>query len=205
MKVNHTIRTMIISDFYLNAGLSLFGPIFAIFVTQQIPGATLKVVGFGAAITQVIKCALEIPIAKYLDKNHGEYDDFYSLVLGNILFITTPFLYILATKVGHVYAIQAVAGAALALIVPPWNAIFSRHLDKSQESVEWAYESIAIGIATGGAAAIGGLLAEKFGFHFVFLAGGLIAIIGAIEQLKIFGDLKAKVKQGMVMPQPEVM
>jgi MFS family permease len=205
MKINHTIRTMIISDFYLNAGLSLFGPIFAIFVTQQIPGATIKVIGFGAAITQVVKCCLEIPIAKYLDKNHGEYDDFYSLIFGNILLISTPFLYLLASRVSHVYMIQAIAGAALALIVPPWNAIFSRHLDKRQESIEWAFESISIGIATGGAAAIGGIVAEKFGFNFVFLIGGFIAIIGAIEQLKIFGDLKVKVRQGMVKPQPEVL
>jgi MFS family permease len=203
MRINHAIRTLIISDFYLNAGLSLFGPIFAIFVTQQIPGANIAVIGFGAAITQIVKISLEIPIAKYLDKNHGEYDDFYSLVLGNILIISTPFLYILATKVAHIYMIQAIAGAALAFIVPPWNAIFSRHLDKSQESVEWAFESIAIGIATGGAAAIGGIIAQKFGFKFVFLIGGLVAIIGAVEQLNLFVDLRSKVKQGVVKPQPD--
>ena len=203
MKINHVIRTMIISDFYLNAGLSLFGPIFAVFVTQQIPGATLQVVGFGAAITQMVKVALEIPIARYLDKNHGEYDDFYSLILGNILLISTPFLFILASRIGHLYAIQAVGGAALAFIVPPWNAIFSRHLDKRQESSEWAYESIAIGIATAGAAAVGGIVAQKFGFRTVFLIGGLIAIVGAVEQMKIYRDLKARVKQGTVKPQPD--
>ncbi len=202
MKINHVIRTMIISDFYLNAGLSLYGPIFAIFITQQIHGGDLRVVGFGAAITQIVKCTFEIPIARYLDKNHGEYDDFVSLVMGNFLFVTIPFLYLFASKVGHIYAIQALAGLSTALIVPPWNAIFSRHLDKTQESTEWSFESVGIGIAVGGAAAIGGIIAEKFGFKTVFLIGGLFVILGAIEQLKIFTDLKAKVPQGMVKPQP---
>ena len=193
---------MIISDFYLNAGLSLFGPIFAIFITQQIDGATIQVVGFGAAITQIVKCTLEIPIARYLDKNHGEYDDFISMIIGNVLLISAPFLYILAFKVSHVYMIQIIVGAGTAFLVPPWNAIFSRHLDKAQESIEWAFESVAIGIATAGAAAIGGIIAEKFGFKMTFLIGGLIAIIGAVEQLRIFGDLKARVPRGMVKPRP---
>jgi MFS family permease len=203
MKIKHAIRTMIISDFYLNAGLSLFGPIFALFVSKQIPGATIAVIGFGAAITQIVKCVLEIPIAKYLDKNHGEFDDFYSLVAGNVFLVMTPFLYIFASKVGHIYAIQAVAGLSLALIVPPWNAIFSRHLDKSQESLEWAFESVSIGIATAGAAAIGGIIAEKFGFNTVFLIGGFLAAFGAIHQVKIFNDLRAKVPRGAVKPQPD--
>ena len=205
MKINHVIRTMIVSDFYLNAGLSLYGPIFAIFITQQIQGGDLRVVGFGAAITQIVKCIFEIPIARYLDKNHGEYDDFISLVTGNFLFVAVPFLYLFASKVSHVYLIQALAGLSTALIVPPWSAIFSRHLDKSQESTEWSFESVGIGIAAGGAAAIGGIIAEKFGFRFVFLAGGFLVILGAIEQLKIFADLKKKVPRGAVKPQPDVI
>lgn len=191
---------MIISDFYLNAGLSLFGPIFAIFITQQIHGGDLRVVGFGAAIAQVVKCIFEIPIARYLDKNHGEYDDFISLLTGNILLASVPFLYLVASTVSHIYAIQAVFGLSLALIVPPWNAIFSRHLDKSQESTEWSFESVGIGIATAGAAAVGGIVAEKFGFKTVFLIGGFLAIIGAVEQTRIFSGLRKKVKRGMVRP-----
>ncbi len=202
MKVNHVIKTMIVSDFYLNAGLSLFGPIFAIFITQQIQGADIRVVGFGAAIGQIVKIIFEVPIARYLDKNHGEYDDFISLISGNFLFASVPFMYLFASKVIHIYMIEVVAGVALALIVPPWNAIFSRHLDKEQENLEWSFESVGIGIATAGAAAVGGIIAEKFGFKTVFMLGGIFAIFGGIEQLKIFNDLRAKVKQGQVKPEP---
>ena len=65
MKINHVIKTLVFSDFLLNAGLGVFSPIFAVFITKQIQGGTLEVVGFAVAITQIVKVSLEIPIARY--------------------------------------------------------------------------------------------------------------------------------------------
>src|SRR3989338_8110742 len=203
MKISHVVRTLVVSDFFINAGFSVFAPVFAIFVTKQIDGGTFAVVGFAAAIFQIFKSGLQIPIAKYLDKNHGEYDDFYSMVLGTTLIALVPFLYLFATKANHIYMIQALYGIGASFAIPPWYAIFSRHLDKMQENVEWSLDSIAIGIGAAIAAAMGGLLAEKFGFQFVFILGGMFAIFGAIQQIKIFKDLKGKVSRGMVKPQPD--
>lgn len=200
MRINHVIRTLILSDFYLNSGLGLFGPIFAIFVTKQIVGGSIEVVGFAAGITQLFKVILQIPIAKYLDKNHGEYDDFYSMILGGALISLAPFLYLMANQVFHIYLIQALYGVGLAFLVPPWYAIFSRHLDKLHENIEWSFESVAIGIATAGSAAIGGVLANKFGFQVVFIVAGVLSFFSIFNQLKIFNDLKAKVKRGTVKP-----
>ena len=203
MKINHVVKTLVLSDFFINAGFSVFAPVFAIFVTKQVEGGTLAVVGFAAAIFQVFKSFLQIPIARYLDKNHGEYDDFYSMVFGTTLIVLVPFLYLFATKANHIYLIQALYGIGASFAIPPWYAIFSRHLDKMQENVEWSLDSIAIGIGAALSAALGGILAEKFGFQFVFLLGGVLAIFGAVQQIKIFKDLKGKVSRGMVKPQPD--
>ncbi len=203
MKINHVIKIMVLSDFFINAGFSVFAPVFAVFVTKQIDGGSLQVVGFAAAIFQIFKSSLQIPIAKYLDKNHGEYDDFYSMVLGTSLIVLVPFLYLFATTANHVYMIQAIYGIGASFAIPPWYAIFSRHLDKLQENVEWSLDSIAIGVGAAASAALGGLLAEKFGFQFVFLLGGMLAIYGAIQQIRIFRDLKGKVSQGTVRPLPD--
>jgi len=203
MKINHVIKIMVLSDFFINAGFSVFAPVFAVFVTKQIDGGSLQVVGFAAAIFQIFKSSLQIPIAKYLDKNHGEYDDFYSMVLGTSLIVLVPFLYLFATTANHVYMIQAIYGIGASFAISPWYAIFSRHLDKLQENVEWSLDSIAIGVGAAASAALGGLLAEKFGFQFVFLLGGMLAIYGAIQQIRIFRDLKGKVSQGTVRPLPD--
>ncbi|MEK7121669.1 MAG: MFS transporter [Patescibacteria group bacterium] len=203
MRISHVVKTLVISDFFINSGFAVFAPVFAIFITKQIDGGSLQVVGFAAAIFQIFKSGLQIPIAKYLDKNHGEYDDFYSMILGTFLIALVPFLYLFATKVPHVYMIQALYGIGASFAIPPWYAIFSRHLDKLQENVEWSLDSIAIGIGAATSAALGGILADKFGFQFVFLLGGVLAIFGAIQQIKIFRDLKGKVSQGTVKPYPD--
>ena len=203
MKINHVVKTLVLSDLYINAGFSVFAPIFAVFVTKQIDGGTLAVVGFAAAIFQIFKSGLQIPIARYLDKNHGEYDDFYSMVLGTSLIALVPFLYLFAAKANHIYMIQALYGIGAAFAIPPWYAIFTRHVDKMQENVEWSMDSIAIGIGAAVSAASGGLLAEKFGFQFVFVLGGVLAVFGATQQIKIFRDLKGKVSQGTVRPLPD--
>ena len=203
MKVNEVVRTLVLADFFTNAGFSVFAPVFAIFITHQIAGGSLAVVGFGAAIVQVFKVCIEIPVAKFLDRNHGEYDDFYSLMFGSALIALVPFLYLFATQVTHVYLIQAIYGVGIAFNIPPWYAIFTRHVDKLQQSYEWTLDSVAVGLGAAGAAAVGGLLAQRFGFNFVFIAGGLFAIFGGLMQITIYRDIKKRVRHDGIMPLPE--
>jgi len=203
MRISHVVRTLITSDFLINSGFSIFAPIFAVFVTKQIQDGSLEVVGFAAAISQVFKVGFQIPVARYLDKNHGEYDDFYSLLLGSVLIACVPFLYFFAKTAGHIYVIQALYGLGLALAVPPWFAIFTRHIDKMKENIEWSFESVAIGISAAAASSLGGFLAQRYGFENLFLIGGCLAIMGAFFQIRIFKDLKAKVSRGQVKPLPD--
>lgn len=203
MKINHAIKTLIISDFSINAGFSLFAPVFAIFVTGQIMDGSVEVVGFAAAIAQIVKSSLQIPIARYLDRNHGELDDFYSMVIGSFIIASIPFMYLFATEAMHIYGIQVIYGIGAALAIPPWYAIFTRHIDKLQENVEWSLESVAIGISGAGAAAVGGILVERIGFQYVFMLGGLFAMLGAVLQIKMFKDLRGFVSQNAVKAQPD--
>ncbi len=203
MKINHVVKTLVVSDFFTNAGFSVFAPVFAIFVTKQIQNGSLEIIGFAAAIFQIFKSVLQIPISRYLDKDHGEYDDFYSMIIGSLLIASVPFLYLFADKPVHIYIIQAIYGIGAAFAIPPWYAIFSRHIDKLQENVEWSMDSIAIGAGAAIMAAAGGILAQRFGFQFVFILGGAFAIFGVVQQFKIYKDLRLKVGHGEVKPQAD--
>lgn len=202
MRISHTVRTLITSDFLINAGFSVFMPTFAVFLTGQIVDGSVQVVGFAAAIAQIVKSVLQIPVARWLDKNHGEYDDFYSLVTGSCIVASVPFLYLLATHAWHVYAIQAWFGVGTALAIPPWYAIFTRHIDKMQENVEWSLESVAVGVSGASAAALSGIVVTHIGFSFAFVLDGVLAILGAITQIKIYRDLRAYVGRREVQPLP---
>src|SRR5260221_8909505 len=162
MRVNQVIRTLVLSDFFVNAGFSVFSAVFAIFVSHQIVGGSIEVVGFGAAIVQIAKILVELPLSRVLDKNHGEYDDFISMVFGSILIASVPFLYLLASQPIHIYIIQGIYGVGIGFTAPPWYAIFSRHLDKMRESFEWTMDSVSIGIGAAAAAAGGGAIAQHY-------------------------------------------
>lgn len=203
MRISHTIQVLITSDFLINAGMSVFAPVFAVFVTKQITNGSVEVVGFAAATAQIVKSVLQIPVARWLDRNHGEYDDFYSMVAGSCVIASTPFMYLLATQAWHLYVIQAWFGIGAALAVPPWYAIFTRHIDKMRENIEWSLESVGIGISGAGAAALSGIIVTHYGFNWAFFVGGIFAVFGAIMQIRIYSDLRASVSRGQVQALPD--
>lgn len=203
MRINRVIRTLVLADFFVNAGFSVFAPVVAIFITRQISGGTIEAIGFGAAIVQICKIIVELPLARILDRNHGEYDDFISLIVGSTLVAIVPFAYLFAHSIIHIYIIQALYGVGIAFIIPPWYAIFSRHIDKMHESFEWTLDSVSIGLAAAGAAALGGFIAQRYGFNLVFILGGIFAVFGGLMQIFIFRDLKKKVPRGQVKAQPD--
>lgn len=74
--INKIIRTLIISDFFLNSAWGLLSPIFAIFVVQNITNdnavEAAKIVGFATLYYWVVKSILQVPIGRYLIRIMGK-------------------------------------------------------------------------------------------------------------------------------------
>lgn len=179
LDVNKIVKFLILSDLTFLAGWGLLDPLFAVFVTRNIPGATIMTVGIMAGIYWTVKSTLQIPISLFLDKNDGEKDDFYALIVGGLLASLTMFSFMAATQVWHLYLIQAFKAIAFALYVPAWTAILSRHLDKNKVAFEWALASTSAGFAIGITGLVSGWLAS-FGFDLIFLIGGFLGLSSAI-------------------------
>ncbi len=164
------------------AGIIL--PVFAVFVLEDIAGATLKVIGFATAIYWLTKSVLQLPIARRLDKNHGEIDDYYSMVFGVFVVISAVFLYYFATKVWHVYALQFLIAIGDAFAVPPFYAIFTRHIDPNSEGFEWSLRSsFSFGAGSAISGALSGVLATAIGIRALFLVNGTMMLMGVIVLL----------------------
>ncbi len=183
MKINKVIRILISSDVFLNSGWGLLSPIFAIFIVQKIAAGDIaqgaEIAGFASLTYWVVKSSLQIPIGQYLDKNHGEKDDFWFMVLGTFLTGLTPFGYMMASSAWHIFGLQVLHGVGMAMTIPSWCAIFTRHIDKGKEALEWGIESTALGFGAGIAGAIGGIMVAIFGFKIIFILVGSFTIISA--------------------------
>ncbi len=194
--INKVIRFLIYSDFVLNSGWGLLAPIFAIFIVQKItigdPIVGAKVAGFASLIYWIVKSILQIPIGRYLDKNHGEKDDFWFMTIGTFLTAFVPFGFLISSKPWHIYAFHVLHAFGMAMVIPSWSAIFTRHIDKGKEAFEWSMRSTSLGFGIGLAGAVGGLLVGFFGFQIVFILVGILTIISSLLLLLIRQDIIPK-------------
>lgn len=195
MRINNLIKILTFSDVLIVSGWGLINPIFAVFVTQQIKGGNLELIGLASAVYFIVRSLLLVPFARLIDSIKGEIDDFVVMAAGSALMSLTPFLYSFARTNLHILLLQGLLGFASAMVSPGWLAIFTRHIDKHIEAEEWGLYSSMVGIGTALAAALGGFLVEKFGFRFLYLIVGSISTFGTSFLFFVYQDLRRAEKK----------
>lgn len=199
--VNRVVKVIVVADFFYNSAFASFGPVFAIFITSQIAGGSAKVAGFATAIYWIVKSICQLPIARFLDKTDGERDDFLALFLGYFLSSLVPLAYIFATEPKHLYIIQGFYGFIMAWTVPAWYSIFTRHVDKWRISFEWSLDSVfSVGIAASISAALGGYIADRFGFAILMVLASTLSVFSSFLLLGLVNHLSPRRKERRVMP-----
>lgn len=191
--INKVIKVLIGSNVILNAAWGFLAPVFAIFIVQDIVGGSVaeaaKVAGFSSLVYWTVKSSLQIPIGRYLDKNHGEKDDLWFMVIGTFLAGLTPFGFMLSSQSWHIYASQILHAVGMAMMVPSWSAVFTRHIDKGEEAFEWSVNSTSLGFGIGITGALGGVIAALFSFNIIFVLVGSMTILSALLFLLIHKDV----------------
>lgn len=186
---NKIIRFLIIGDFFFNSALGLISPIFALFVVLKITNNDVaqaaEVVGYSTFLLWSVKSILQIPIGKYLDRNHGEADDFWSMFIGHLIVGLTPFGFLFSDHIWHIYAVSLAQAIGLAMLVPPWYAVFTRHIDKDKEAYEWSVDSTSLGIGVGITGALGGYLMAHYSFEIIFILAGILGTVSTVSLLFI--------------------
>lgn len=189
MKINNVVKNLILSDIFILSGFGLILPIFAIFIEGNIDGATVEVIGFSWTIYLISKSMVQLPIAGIVDKIKGEKDDFLFLLIGSLLFSMVPILYIFTSTITGLYIVQFIYGVLTGTTLPAWSAIYTRHIDKKHEGFEWSIWSTSVSVGGALSSAIGGVIAQRVGFEFLFLVVTIISLIGTIFIVKIYKNL----------------
>lgn len=189
--INSAIKILLLFIFLFNLSASLYVPIIAFYITGHIPFATLTVLGISLAIYSVTKSIFQIPIAKRLDSQKGERDDFYFMLVGIFLAILYCLSFMVITTVTHLYVVEVLVGIADACIMASFYAIFSHHIDKDSQGFEWSLFSVGgmtVSAAIGGV--IGGYVATEYGFATVFVFAALFNALAMVLLLLLFPYVK---------------
>jgi len=200
-QVNKVIKAYIYWDLFINSAWGLIGPVFSIFILQNIAAGNLvegtKIAGFAMFYYWIIKSILQIPIGNYLDKNHGEIDDFWFFVVGTIITGLVPFGFLLAHSPWHIYALEALHALGMSMVIPSSYAIFIRHTDKGKEAFESGLDSTMLGLGAGITGAIGGVVVGSWGFSLIFVLTGLFTLLSAVFIFFVRADMQPKVPRGI--------
>jgi predicted MFS family arabinose efflux permease len=194
LKINPIVRILVLSDLVFWTGWGLIGPVFAIFILQNIEGGSAAVAGFATAVYWVIKSVLRIPIGLFLDSFKGEKDDYWFMTGGLFIAALIPFGYVYISQPWHLYLLEAVHAVAMAMSLSGWAAIYSRHLDKGKEATEFGLDATAVGLGTGISGALGGMALSYFSFQQVFIATGFLGILGALLLLLLREGIETSIR-----------
>jgi len=174
--MNKKLLLLILSDVLILSSFGLIAPIFALFITDNISGGSIVSAGLATTIFFVVKSTVQLPLSKYfIDK---EKHKTRSLLLGTLLIITVPFIYIFSTSTTHIFIAQAVYGFGAALAYPAWFTLFTTYIDKKHKGFEYTLWSTGVGIGAALAAFFGAKIAELLGFKVLFFVVGAIAFLG---------------------------
>ena len=179
--INRVIQLLLIFLFTVNVGEGFFAPVYAVFVTKSIAGATLATVGFSFALLAIVKSLLQVPIARRIDQKKGERDDFIVMFVGAVLGTLASALLIFVHTVWQLYGVSVISGVASACLMAAYYALFSRHVDHDSLGFEWSLFSVwglTVSAAMGGA--LGGVIADAVGFRSTFLIAAAFYLLATL-------------------------
>lgn len=117
---------------------------------------------------------------------HKEKLIFVGYVLSAIGCLSYIFVYNQSTLI----LTQIILGISEAILIPAYDALYSKFLDKGKEASEWGDWEAMRYITTAFAAIIGGYVAYSFGFKTLFFIMFILSSIAAISSLRLCAKKK---------------
>lgn len=177
--INSVVKAFIVSEIFLWSSWNAIIPIFAIFAATKIPGGNTEIAASSFSTYLIVRVIFELISGRYLSKS-TDMQKFMIAILG-IMLISLGYLGFAMTKnISSLFIFYGVIGMGLGIASPAKNCLFSSHLDKNKEVTEWSIYDGFVFMGMAMAATIGGFVANKYGFTFLFYlvaATNLLSII----------------------------
>lgn len=181
--MNRILRLLISYDLLTISSFGLLQPIFAIFLKEEVVGASIASVGAASAIFLVTKSLLQPFVGKFADAETENKREIRFLFLGSLLIVVTPLIYIVAKNIYYIYFAQFVYGIGSAFAFAAWYTLYTRFIDKNREGYQWSIYDTVTGLAGALTALTGAIIAQYFGFVAVFILISFISFFSLFTVL----------------------
>jgi len=174
------------------SGLSIlaagfFGPIYAVFV-EEIGGGILTA-GTAYSVFAIAAGLLIFFISRWEDSvKHKE-----KLVVAGYAISSIGFLgYLLIRNPFDLFIVQAIFGISIAIRIPAFDGLYSKHLDKGKFASEWGLWESMNYLLLGISAAAGSFIASIYGFRTLFWAMLVLSLFSLFASALLLGKKKSK-------------
>ena len=165
--MNAVVKAFIISEIFLWSSWNAITPIFAIFAANKIPGGNTEIAASSFSAYLIVRVIFELISGKYLSRS-TEARKFTISILGIILISLGYLGFAITNTVTSLFFFYGLIGMGLGIASPAKNSLFSMHLDKNKEVTEWSIYDGFVFMGMAMSAAIGGFVANRYGFDFLF-------------------------------------
>ncbi len=166
--MNRVLKILILSDLFFWMGMGFIGPIFAIYINNNIKDSTIGLVGVSMAVIWIMKSVTALVTSRFTDHENGNELKLKTLVIGYIISFVSPFGFIFANSIWDIIFVQILFGFGIGLAYPGWMTIFSRFLESGKEGMTWSLDETSISLGNSLAIGLSGFIVEFFGFYFLF-------------------------------------
>jgi predicted MFS family arabinose efflux permease len=180
--MNAVVKAFIVSEIFLWSSWNAIIPIFAIFAATKIPGGNTEIAASSFSAYLIVRVIFELISGKYLSKS-TDAQKFAISILGIVLISLGYVGFALTENILGLFIYYGVIGMGLGIASPAKNCLFSSHLDKDKEVTEWSIYDGFVFMGMAMSAAIGGFIANRYGFTFLFYLVAVTNLLSIIPYI----------------------
>jgi cyanate permease len=180
--MNGVVKAFIVSEIFLWSSWNAIIPIFAIFAANSIPGGNTEVAAGSFSTYLIVRVIFELISGRYLSKSK-DIQKFVISIIGIMLMSVGYVGFAMTKNVWELFVYYGVIGIGLGIASPAKNCLFSSHLDKDKEVTEWSMYDGFVFMGMAMAATIGGFVANRYGFSFLFYLVAVTNLLSVIPYI----------------------
>ena len=180
--MNPVVKAFITSEIFLWSSWNAIMPIFAIFAASQIPGGNTQIAASSYSIHLIVRVIFELISGRYFSKSK-ETQKFITSIIGIILISLGYLGFALTKNVPSLFLFYGFVGMGLGIASPAKNSLFSMHLDKNKEVMEWSIYDGFVFMGMAMSTTIGGFVANIYGFSFLFYLVAITNLLSIIPYI----------------------
>jgi MFS family permease len=162
---------VVVASMLSSLTVGLIGPIYPIFITENISASILDV-GMIYAIFYAVGAFVKLPAGKLSDK----YGKGKLLFIGGILGAGCTFGYTMASTLEHLIIIEILNGSAYALARPAMLSLLAEITNPTKRGFQMGFFDSIYDFSIAGAAFLAGIIISAYGFGVLFYLCSILQI-----------------------------